>query len=108
MFLKLIFAIIVMAGLGLGILSLRQQRLDALHEMMTIHTQMDRTRKATWNLQTKIARDSDPVTLEAKLAAAGITLVPLTDHGTAAINSHDKLGAPKATLTSQTTAIDHR
>lgn len=78
MFAKLLVAIIVMVGLGVGLLCLRQQRLTALHAMAELHATMDHTRKQTWNLQTRIAKQSDPVKLRQKLAAAGIKMVPIT------------------------------
>jgi len=77
MFPKVLFAIAAAALIGAGLLSLRHQRLAMMHEMTELHRQMDRTRRQTWDLQTRIAEASSPATLRRAIERAGLELEPV-------------------------------
>ncbi len=74
MFTLIMFATIVAATL----LQMRQQRFEAMHEMATLHRQMDQDRKSMWKLQTEIADAARPPTLLDAIARAELALEPVT------------------------------
>lgn len=73
---KLLTLIVLGAALGLGLLDLRQRRIQAMHEMATLHRQIDQARQATWRLQTQIIAASDPRQLKTAVAELGLALEP--------------------------------
>ncbi|MEM6393774.1 MAG: hypothetical protein AAF797_13450 [Planctomycetota bacterium] len=75
---RLLFAIVCCVFVLALLLGLRQQRLTEMHRMADLHTQMDRDRKALWDLQVRIAEVGRPEALEAALERRGIELVPIT------------------------------
>jgi len=70
----IVFATIVAATL----LQMRQQRFEAMHEMATLHQQMDTQRKSMWNLQAEIADAARPPTLLNAIERTELALEPVT------------------------------
>ncbi|MEM6553496.1 MAG: hypothetical protein AAF750_15375 [Planctomycetota bacterium] len=75
---RLLFAIVCCVLVLALLLGLRQQHFTEMHRMADLHTNMDRDRKALWDLQVRIAEAGRPQALEAALERRGIELVPIT------------------------------
>src|SRR3990170_3408170 len=78
MFARIITLIALATLLGVALLHLRQQRIDAMHGMTRLHQQMNQSRKQQWDLQTHIADKLQPHELQAAFARAGLELEPIT------------------------------
>ena len=77
MFSRLLVCVLITAAAGGSLLALRQARLQTLHEMGQLHTQMNDLRTATWDLQVRIAEATQPHALEAALERAQLELEPV-------------------------------
>ena len=77
MFTRLLVAIICAAAIGLGLLALRQQRLEMMHEMTQLHGQMDDIRTDIWKKQVQISEKTDPQSLKEANQRANLTLEPV-------------------------------
>ncbi len=72
--------LITLAGccvIGVALLELRRQRLELLHDMASLHLEMDRQRKATWDLQYRIVEETSPPRLLAALDRLQIPTRPV-------------------------------
>lgn len=78
MYLKAVVMIVFLAGLGAGMLSLRQQRWEVRHSVAQMHRQIEQARRATWDSQAKVAAELHPAKLEHKLMIAQIEMDPIT------------------------------
>lgn len=65
------------AALGAGLLSLRQQRLETMHEMARLHEAMDESRQRVWGLQVEVAERIEPAELRRALERARLILEPV-------------------------------
>lgn len=74
---KALFTIISLVVIAAVLLTMRQQRFEAMHEMAQLHRRMNVDRHALWNLQTDISRHLEPDTLRAAMARARLTVEPL-------------------------------
>lgn len=72
-------AVVGAALIAAGLLALRRERLETLHEVATLHAQIDATRQQTWNLQSRIAAGTQPGQLRAALERAGMAMEPVTE-----------------------------
>ena len=72
--LALIFALVLTAGLLLG---LRHERLALRHEMVQLHREMDEQRQQTWALQTRIAEMTTPARIEHAMHRLGVEAEPV-------------------------------
>ena len=61
-----------------ALLHVRQQRFDAMHEMATLHRQMNDHRQALWRWQARIAKATEPPALIQAIARAELALEPVT------------------------------
>lgn len=77
MFPKLLIAVALCVAVAAALLSLRQQRLQTMHEIARLHEQMDAARQRTWDLQVRIAQQLEPGALQAALKRASLELEPL-------------------------------
>ncbi|WP_432799411.1 hypothetical protein [Poriferisphaera sp. WC338] len=88
MFSRLLVAIICAAAIGIGLLALRQQRLEMMHEMTRLHSEMDVIRRDIWEKQVKIAEKTDPQSLKEASARANLVLEPATPSPTSATENN--------------------
>ncbi|QDU33127.1 hypothetical protein KS4_11690 [Poriferisphaera corsica] len=77
MFPKILVAIILAAGIGVGLLSLRQQRLEIMNEITAEHRKVDRTRKEIWDIQVRIAERTKPQEVQRVTSNAKLVLEPI-------------------------------
>ncbi len=75
---KMITVVVFAAAVGAVLLGLRQQRLQLMHEMARMHTQMNHSRQDTWDLQVKIAERTQPTELREAIARLNLELEPIT------------------------------
>jgi len=73
---KLLVTILFVAALGATLLTLRQQRLDAAHEMVTLHRHIRMQTYDLWESQTKVAEQTEPLRLREMVRDAELNLVP--------------------------------
>lgn len=78
MYAKLFVLVVFATVVGSLLLIMRQQRVDAMHEMAMLHRQINHHRHGLWQWQTKIADATDPPTLQEALVRAGLELEPIT------------------------------
>lgn len=76
MFAKLLTALVLAVVIGSAVFSLRQQRLELMHEITGLHRQMNRDRQATWDMQVRIAGRTRPEALRDAISRAGIEMEP--------------------------------
>jgi len=69
----ILFATVVAAML----LEMRQERFEAMHEMATLHRQMDQQRQSMWKLQASIADAADPPALMHAIERTELALEPV-------------------------------
>ena len=77
MFAKMFAVILSVVLLGMVLLNLRQQRLDAMHDMASLHQRVNQLRTAMWDSQTRIAEQMQPTRLRQAIQRAGLELEPL-------------------------------
>ncbi len=78
MYPKVIAAIVSATLLGAMLLSLRQHRLETMHEMTALHSRVSRVRQSTWDRQVHIAQSLEPSRLRDAVARAELDLEPIT------------------------------
>ena len=74
----MLVAVAVAAIIAAALLSLRRQRLETLHEVASLHAQIDATRQRTWGLQSRIAARTQPGQLRAAIDRAGMVMEGVT------------------------------
>jgi hypothetical protein len=79
MYPKLLALVIFAALLALGTLIMRQQRLEAMHQMVKSHSQINHDRQAIWDYQVRIASKLDPESLAKAAERQGIKLRPMME-----------------------------
>ncbi len=80
MFAKLLTALVLLVVIGSAVFSLRQQRLELMHQITDLHRQMNRDRQATWGLQVRIAESTQPDALHDALTRTGLEMEPAAAH----------------------------
>ena len=78
MYAKLLVLIACATLVAAALLHVRQQRFDAMHEMATLHRQMNDHRQALWRWQARIAKATEPPALIQAIARAELALEPVT------------------------------
>ena len=78
MYAKVLVLIVCITFVALLLLAMRQQRVEAMHEMVTLHRQINQHRQTLWHWQSKIADTTDPTSLREAIARAGLALEPAT------------------------------
>ncbi len=79
MYPKLLALVVFGALVALGILVMRQQRLEAMHQIVRSHSQINHDRQAIWDYQVRIASKLDPESLAKAALRQGIKLRPMLD-----------------------------
>jgi len=74
---KFIMAIVLGLLMGVTLLELRQQRIDAMHDMAAMHRAMNRTRQTIWNHQAHINEAIRPDQLQQAIERSGLELEPI-------------------------------
>lgn len=77
MFAKTLFLIVVGTAMGTALLGLRQRQLELAHTNAVLHRQIDLSRQVLWNMQTRIARGTDPETLRRVVVETALPLEPV-------------------------------
>lgn len=80
MFLKLLTTLAFATLVAVALLGLRQQRLEAMHDMAQLQAEMDQARQHTWDLQVRIAGRMEPGTLLEAMDRAELALEPVIRH----------------------------
>ena len=75
---KLLILILFATVVAAMLLAMRQERFEAMHEMATLHQQMDRQRQSMWKLQARIADAADPPALLHAIERTELALEPVT------------------------------
>ncbi|QQE11138.1 hypothetical protein JD969_16785 [Planctomycetota bacterium] len=77
MFARMLIAIILAAGIGVGLLSLRQQRLEIMNEMTAEHRKVDKIRRNIWDVQVRIAEKAKPSEVERVIKKSELAFEPV-------------------------------
>ena len=78
MFTRSLLALVCATAIAAALLALRQQRLTLMHDMARLREQMDTSRRATWDMQVRIAGKMDPPRLAKAIERAKLKLEPST------------------------------
>jgi len=76
MFAKLLTALVLAVVIGAAVFNLRQQRLELMHQIAGMQSQMNRDRQATWDTKVRIAERTGPDALHDALKRAGLQMEP--------------------------------
>ena len=79
MFARILVTIVLGVGIAVGLLTLRQQELEIMHDMTKMHKKIDETRREIWDLKVKIAQESTPSELKAVLQKADMKMKPIVE-----------------------------
>ena len=77
MFAKLLFIILTLGATGCALLVIRQQRIDTVHEMSTIHQRLLGHERTLWELRSEIAKRCRPSQVRLAMNQMGGTWVPI-------------------------------
>ena len=77
MFARMLVAIILAAGIGVGLLSLRQQRLEIMNEITAEHRKVDKIRRDIWDVQVRIAEKARPSEVERVVNQSELAFEPV-------------------------------
>lgn len=69
---RLLALVLTLGFTASAVLELRSQRLEMLHAMAVLHLDMDRHRRAAWDLQHRVSLATSPAALAAAIAAADL------------------------------------
>lgn len=86
MFLKGLAVIGFIVGIAVVLLGMRQERLASMHEMARLHSRMNHSRQAMWDLQVRVAGKTEPTRLTEALERAKLRLEPATPGAAAALS----------------------
>jgi len=78
MYAKALVAILFTVVTGSALLGIRQQRFEAMHDMATLHHQINRSRQSMWQWQSRIAAKTAPPALQQALERSGLAMEPVT------------------------------
>jgi len=74
----MVAALIAFATLvGTMLYAMRQQRLQYMHQITALHSQVNQHRQDLWDLQTKIAKSVGPMKLHESIEQAQLELEPV-------------------------------
>ncbi len=97
MLLKLSLVVMVIAATGAGLLTVRQQRLEAVHDMAEALDRAAALEHQVWRMRIEAARLTSPQHAHEMLVRLGETqpvVVPWVDSFTAAINDYQFAAEP--------------
>jgi cell division protein FtsL len=80
MFPKLVITLVAAVAVAGAVLELRHSRLRLMHEMAQRHTELDRVRRETWDLQVRVADRTDPTAIRAATQRQQLVLEPRVVH----------------------------
>ena len=72
----LVVMLLAMAAAG-GLLTLRQRRIEISHDVAVLHDQIHESRYALWDVQTSIAEQMNPQSMQASIVRAQLELEPI-------------------------------
>jgi cell division protein FtsL len=76
MYAKVLVLIAITTVVAMLLLAMRQQRVEAMHGMVSQHRQINENRQMLWEWQSRIAGTTNPVTLRQALKRTGLALEP--------------------------------
>lgn len=76
MYAKMLVLITITTVVALMLLAMRQQRVEAQHEMISLHRTIGKQRQMLWEWQSRIADTTDPVALRQAIERTGLALEP--------------------------------
>ena len=75
---KLLTLIVFIIAIGAALLGMRQYRLNIQGDMTRLHHEMNQSRKELWDMQVRIARQTEPQALRQAVQRAQLELEPIT------------------------------
>lgn len=77
MFLKCVLTILALTGISAGLLELRHEKLEMIHQMASMHREVEGQRRSMWDAQARIAQLVQPSRLEQVIASQRLALESL-------------------------------
>ena len=77
MFPKLMAIILCLGATGAGLLVIRQQRIEACHEMVMIHNRLNEHERTLWRLESEISQRCRPDAIRASMKKLNIAWTPI-------------------------------
>lgn len=79
LFAKLFVIMLAFGAVGLGLLSLRQQRYEISNEISRAHNRIVEQERAQWRMRAEIARRSDPTDIRGYAERLKLDLTPIQE-----------------------------
>ncbi len=76
MYAKVLALIVFATIVALLLLAMRQQRVEAMHQIVNLHRQIEQDRHALWRWQSRIADSTNPVSLRQAIDRTSLDLEP--------------------------------
>jgi hypothetical protein len=77
MFPKLLAIVLCLGATGAGLLVIRQQRIEACHEMVMIHNRLNDHERTLWRLESEISQRCRPDAIRASMKKLNIVWTPI-------------------------------
>lgn len=76
MYAKMLLLIAITTVVAMMLLAIRQQRVEAMHGMVSLHREINENRQLLWEWQSRIADTTTPATLRKAIKRTGLALEP--------------------------------
>ncbi|MFM8873125.1 MAG: hypothetical protein ACKOJI_07215 [Phycisphaerales bacterium] len=84
LFAKLAVMLVALGALGLGLLSLRQQRYEVSNQISKAHNRIVEQERTQWRMRAEVARRVDPADIRGYAERLNLELAPIQPGSTAA------------------------
>ena len=96
LFAKLAVILVAIGALGLGLLSLRQQRYEVSNQISKAHNRIVEQERTQWRMRAEVARRVDPADIRGYAERLNLELAPIQPGSAAVTASAVATPAPKA------------
>ena len=96
LFAKLAVMLVALGALGLGLLSLRQQRYEVSNQISKAHNRIVEQERTQWRMRAEVARRVDPADIRGYAERLNLELAPIQPGSTAVTATAVTTPAPKA------------
>lgn len=96
LFAKLSVMLVAIGALGLGLLSLRQQRYEVSNQISKAHNRIVEQERTQWRMRAEVARRVDPADIRGYAERLNLELAPIRPGSTAVTATAVTTPAPKA------------
>jgi cell division protein FtsL len=96
LFAKLAVILVAIGALGLGLLSLRQQRYEVSNQISKAHNRIVEQERTQWRMRAEVAKRVDPADIRGYAERLNLELAPIQPGAATAASAAVATPAPKA------------